>query len=113
MQIRRANADKPVPMQIKRVQTDERIRKLASKRSKEFNATHKLQTFTVGKLVLLKAHNVGFTEDNTETKFFCLDNGPYTLRERVGKNTYIIADKQINKGINKFHASSLQKYYQH
>ena len=41
-------------MQIKRVHADECIRKVANKRSEEFNATHKLQTFGVGELVLLK-----------------------------------------------------------
>ena len=34
--------------------------------------------------------------DKTATKFFRLYNGPYTQREQVGKNTYIVADEQIN-----------------
>ena len=68
----------PVPMQIKIVKADERMCKVAKKRSEEFNATHKLQTFRVGKLVLLNAYNVGKTEGNTATNFFRLYNGPYT-----------------------------------
>ena len=87
-------------MQIKRVQVDEWIHKIANKRMEEFNAMHKLQTFRVGEIVLLKAHNVGKSEDNTATKFFQLYNSPFTLHEKIGKN--IVADEQKNKVIRKF-----------
>ena len=40
---------------------NKRIRKVANKRTEEFNATHKLRTFRVREIVLLKAHNVGKT----------------------------------------------------
>ena len=89
--IKRLNTSNlPVPMEIKRVQADERIRKVATKRTEEFNTTHKLKTFGVGELALLKVHNVGKSEDNTATMFFLLYNGPFTLRDKVGKNTYIV-----------------------
>ena len=70
----------PVQMQIKRDHVDERICKVANKRTKEFSATH----------------NVEKSEHNT-----------------VDRNTYTVADKQINTVIGKFHAPSLRKYFQH
>ena len=50
-------------------------------------------------------------EDNTAAKFFRLYNGPYTLSEQVGKNTFILTNPNTNRAIGKFHASSLRKYY--
>ena len=41
-----------VPIQIKIVQVDERFRKIANKKSEEFNATHKLQTFRVRSIIV-------------------------------------------------------------
>ena len=89
------------------------MHKVANKRSEEFNTTHTLQTFRVREFVLLKAHKDGKTEHNTATRFFQLYNGLYTLCKKVGKNTYIVGDEQINKVISKFQALSLQKYFQH
>ena len=40
-----------------------------------------------------------------------LYNGPYSLSEQVGKNTYIVTNPNPNCVIGKFHASSLRKYY--
>ena len=62
-------------------------------------------------MVLLKALNVGCSEDNTAGKFFRLYNGPFLLSEQVGKNTYIVTNHITNRTIGKFHASSLRKYY--
>ena len=62
-------------------------------------------------MVLLKANPVGRSEDNTSAKFFRLFNGPYKLRERVGRNTFIVVDENQNKVIGKYHGASLRKYY--
>ena len=51
------------------------------------------------------------SEDNTSAKFFRLFNGPYKLRERVGRNTFIVIDEDHNKIIEKYHGASLRKYY--
>ena len=63
----------------------ERIRKFAGQRSEKFNADHKLQSFRVGELILLKALNVSSSIDNTTAKFNRLYNGPFMLTEQVGR----------------------------
>ena len=59
----------------------------------------------------LKANPVGKRSDNTAKKFFRLYNGPYTLRQRVGQNTFIVYDEIQKKEIGKFHATSFRKFY--
>ena len=88
-----------------------RDRKYAEQGTEKFNSEHKLQTFKVGELVLLKALNVGRSADNTAAKIFRLYNGPLLLSEQVGKHTYIVTNHITNKTIGKFHATLLRKYY--
>ena len=100
-----------MPNEIKRLDAKERIRKFAEQRTEKFNSEHKLQSFRVGELILLKASNVSSSIDNTTAKFHRLYNGPFMLSELVGKHTYIVTNPNTNKTIGKFHASSLRKYY--
>ena len=52
----------------------------------------KLQQFNVGEKVLVKANPVGKRSDNTAKKFFKLYNGPYTLKQRIARHTFIVYD---------------------
>ena len=71
----------------------------------KFNVEHKLLSFKVGEMVLLKALYVGHSADNTPAKFFSLYNGPFLLSVQVGKNMYIVMNHITNRTIGKFHAS--------
>jgi hypothetical protein len=101
----------PVPTHVKCQDAEERIRRTAGQRAQRFNDSHKLVRFEVGEQVLVKAANVGKSEDNTAKKFFPLYRGPYIIRERVGKNTFTIYNPSNNKVLGKHHASQLRKYY--
>ena len=87
------NQNVPVPISVKIEYAKQRIRERGNKRVERFNLTHKLQQFNVGESILLKANPVGKRSDNTAKKFFRLYNGPYTLRQRVGQNTFIVYDE--------------------
>ena len=63
-----ATQNLPVPNEIKRLDAKERIKKFAEQRTEKFNSEHKLQSFTVGELILLRALNVGRSIDNTKAK---------------------------------------------
>ena len=101
----------PIPVEIKKLEARRRIKKCAEELTEKFNAEHKLVSFKTGESVLLRALNVARREDNTAAKFFRLYNGPYTLSEQVGKNTFMLTNPNTNRAIGKFHASSLRKYY--
>ena len=73
-----------------------------NKRREKFNRTQKLQRFDVGEQILLKANPVGKRNDNTAKKFFRLYNGPYTLKQHVGRHTFIVYDKRNEKDIGKY-----------
>lgn len=71
--IKRSNtANLSVPVHIKQLQVNGRFKKVAEKSINKFNKSHKLQTFQVQEIVLLKAHNFGKTDKSTALKFFRL-----------------------------------------
>ena len=59
----------------------------------------------------MKANPVGKRIDNTAKKFFWLYTGPYTLKQRVGRYTFIIYDEGKEKDFGKYHATSFKKFY--
>lgn len=68
--------------------------------------------FDVGERILLKANRVGGRRiDNTAKKFFRLYEGPYVLRERVGRQTLIVYGDKRNKLIAKIQCQSVQKLF--
>lgn len=100
-------ANMPIPCHM----ANELIKLVANQRTEQFNVIHKLQSFRVGERVLLKAHRVGKTIENTAAKYFRLYNGPFSLREQVGKNTFIVAEEQWNNVMGKY-TSPLCKFHQ-
>lgn len=99
------------PLHLKQAEAKTNIQRKADRRKLKFDAGHRLQRFQIGESVLLKTNPVGRSEDNTAKKFFKLFEGPYTLTERVGRNTFIVTDIAKNKSLGKYHGSSLRKYY--
>jgi hypothetical protein len=101
----------PVPVHVKCQDAEEKIRRTAGQRAQKFNEWHKLVRFEVGERVLIRAANVGKAEDNTAKKFFPLYRGPFTLKERVGKNTFLVYNPLNNKVLGKYHGAQLRKYF--
>ena len=65
-----ATQNLPVPNEVKRLEARRCIKKITDERMEKFNAEHKLLSFKVGEMVLLKALNVCRSEDNTAATFF-------------------------------------------
>lgn len=106
-----STANMPLPDHLKNAEAKARIEKATRNRAEKFTQSHKMVVFEVGEKVLLKANPVGKSSDNTAKKFFRLFDGPYTLSEKVGKNTFIVFDNNKNKTVGKFHSSAFRKYY--
>lgn len=103
----------PIPPHIKTEHAKINIQRSTRKRAEKFNQQHKTVKFREGETVLLRANPVGKSSDNTARKFFRLFDGPYILKERVGKNTFIVYDQRRDKTVGKFHGASLRKYFSH
>ena len=83
------------------------VLKSPQERTEKFNKEHKLLTFKVGEMVLLKLLNVGRSEDNTAAKFFrYIMDLPYYPSKLVK-----ILPLLLIHTTGKFHGSSLCKYY--
>ena len=99
-----------MPLSVKVEYAKQRIIEEGNKRIEKYNRTHKLQRFDVGKQILLKTNPIEKRIDNTAKKFFRLYNGPYTLKQRVGRHTFIVYDERKEKDIGKYHATSFKKF---
>jgi hypothetical protein len=101
----------PVPAHIKHKNAGEKIKRSAEQRAHRFNEQHRLVRFEPGERVLIRAANVGKSEENTAKKFFPLYRGPFLLKEQVGKNTFLVYDEENQKNLGNYHASQIRKYY--
>lgn len=60
--------------------------------------------------VLIRANNVSDAGDGKIAKFFAVYEGPYTMKNKVGANTFLLIDPTSMKERGKFHASKLKRY---
>ena len=77
-------------------------------RANRVNKNIKHFQFRVGNAVLVRANNV--SSDKYIAKFFHVYEGPYTIKERLGTDTYLLAlpNTEIR---GKFPLSLLKPYY--
>lgn len=104
-------ANLPLPEHLKAADAKAKIERATRKRADKYNVSHRTTQFQVGEKVLVRANPVGKSLDNTAKKFFRLYDEPYTLSEKVGKNTFMVFDAQRNKTLGKYHSSAFRKYY--
>ena len=78
------------------------------KRARKTNENIKHFHFQIGDAVLIRANNV--SSEKHIAKFFHVYEGPYFIKESVGKDTYLLSHP--SNGIRgKFHLSLLKPYY--
>ena len=76
----------------------------------QLNKIKKVITFE-GEPVLVKACNVANTAAGRVAKFLALYEGPYTVKKRIARNTYILTNRNTLKERGQFHATDLKHYY--
>lgn len=90
-----------------------RIKEKRQKAADEQNNKTKLTTFGTGDKVLLKTCPISEAVNKIVAKFCDLYEGPYIVRERIGKSTYILVFPENSKKVRgKFNVRLLKKYYQ-
>ena len=77
-------------------------------RAKKANENIKHFQFQIGDAVLVRSNNV--SSEKHIAKFFHVYEGPYFIKESVGKDTYLLSHSS-NEIREKFHLSLLKPYY--
>ena len=60
---------------------------------------------------LFKSLNISSSENERVHKFFDVYEGPYTIKKRVGKDSYIIISDN-GKGKGQFHMKNMKPYFE-
>ena len=89
----------------------ERIRNEGERRKARLNKDKIGLTFQPGDLVLVRACNVANTAAGKVAKFLALYEGPYRIKEKIARNTYILSDMNTERERGQFHAMSLKPYH--
>ena len=94
---------------------EEKIREAAKKMHKKLkqralkrNKNIKPQNYEVDDKVLIKACNVSDTLNNKVAKFYSVYEGPYYVKKKISKDTYILWDKKNERGM--FHGQDMKPY---
>ena len=68
------------------------------------------QEYEIREKILLKSLNISSSENEQVHKLFYLYEGPYTIKKKVGKDTYIIISEIERKGL--FHMKNMNHYFE-
>ena len=88
----------------------ERIQTKGEKRNARLNKNKSGLTFRVGDLVLVKACKVSDAAVGKVAKFLAIYEGPYQVKKRIARNTYILGNMKTGKERGQFHAVDLKPY---
>lgn len=102
----------PLPLECKNKITHQWIVRKDQIRTEKFDCQHKLKTFQLGELVILKKNPVANLLEQKAAKCIRLFAGLYLLGRQVARHTFLVMDLQNNKCIGKFHGANLHKLYQ-
>ena len=89
----------------------EKIKTKGEKRTMQLNKNKKGITFEEGEQILVKACNVANAAAGRVAKFLALYEGPYTIKKKIARNTYILTNTNTIKERGQFHATDLKHYY--
>ena len=67
--------------------------------------------FKIGDRVLVKSLNVANAAERNIAKFFHVYEGPYTITQKIGPDTYVLLDVEANRERGKFHIQNLKLYF--
>ena len=88
----------------------EKIKTKEEKRNARTNKDEIGLTFHSGDLVLVKACNVANAAAGKVAKFLALYEGPYKVKKRIARNTYILCNTETERERGQFHAVDLKPY---
>lgn len=91
--------------------TRKRIIRKGQMRKVRFDKSHKLTSFSVGDLVLVRANNISDAASKKIAKFMTLFEGPYIILEKVYETTFVVAHPTTKKVRGKFNIQDLRRYY--
>ena len=89
----------------------ENIKTKGDSRNTRINKDKIELTFQPGDLVLVRACNVGNAAAGKVAKFLSLYEGPYNLKKRIVRNTYILSSKETERERGQFHAVDLKTVF--
>lgn len=87
----------------------DRLKQRSLRRAEKGNGKVRPISFNIGDLVLVRSHAVSSSENHTIKKFFLLYEGPYTVSQIAGPNSYVIADADGNE-MSKQNIKNLKPY---
>ena len=88
----------------------ERIQTKGERRNARLNKDKIGLTFQVGDLVLVKACKVSNAAVGKVAKFLAIYEGPYQVKRKIARNTYILSNMKTGKERGQFHAVDLKPY---
>ena len=88
----------------------EKIKTKGERRNTRINKDKIALTFEPGDLVLVKACNVANAAAGKVAKFLSLYEGPYKVKKRIARNTYILSSTETERERGQFHAVDLKLY---
>ena len=88
----------------------ERIKSKGEKRNARINRDKIELTFQSGDLVLVKACNVANAAAGKVAKFLSLYEGPYEVKKKIARNTYVLSNTKTDRERGVFHAANLKPY---
>lgn len=85
------------------------VKKFKGRKSRHDKKLRQITTFEIGDLVLVKANNISIRANKQIEKFFKIYEGPFSIRKRYGKTTYLIQDS-TGRIVGTHHINNLRKY---
>lgn len=87
------------------------ILKKGLSRIEKYNLFKKFTTYQVNDKILIKAYNLSGKFLKRTNKFLAVFEGPYEVKNIVGKGTYIVIDPKNGVERQMFHANEIRKYH--
>ena len=89
----------------------ENMKRRRKKQSDKFNREHRMSIYSEGQLVLVKALNVSNPAAKQIAKFMPLYEGPYRVKKRVGKASYLLEFIREPRERGFFHTHNLRPFH--
>uniref|UniRef100_A0A1B6H1P7 RNA-directed DNA polymerase n=1 Tax=Cuerna arida TaxID=1464854 RepID=A0A1B6H1P7_9HEMI len=99
-----------LPLERKIYLTSQRIREKQKKRADKLNRQHKLTTFKLNDLVLVKSHPLSHAILGETSKLFEVYEGPFKIHRILGTSTYIVSPLDRQQELGPYHISTLKHY---
>uniref|UniRef100_A0A1B6G9I6 RNA-directed DNA polymerase n=1 Tax=Cuerna arida TaxID=1464854 RepID=A0A1B6G9I6_9HEMI len=99
-----------LPLERKIYLASQRIKDKQKKRADKLNQHHKVTTFKINDLVLVKSHPLSHALLGETSKLFEVYEGPFKIHRILGASTYIVSPPDKQQELGPYHVSALKKY---